>query len=72
MKQIYTKNIHGLSLIVYRDAVCMTVYEDSMYQIFHTENVNSVYDKVAEKVYDLTIDAWTKLVLKIEREIIYQ
>lgn len=61
-----TTNINGIAIIIYRGDVCMTVYEDKQYQIFHTASVNSVYDKVAQKIYDLTIESWTRLVLKLE------
>ena len=44
----------------------MTVFEDKNYQIFYTDDMNGVYVKSEERVYTLSIDAWTKMVLKLE------
>jgi hypothetical protein len=63
---MYTTNTTGLSLLKFKGKVCMTVYEDTVYQIFHTEDMNGVYYKAEEKVYQLSIDSWTRMVLKIE------
>ncbi len=64
---LWTNSIYGLSLLKFDEAICMTVYDSSTYQIFHSEKGNYIYDKEKEKVYSLTIDSWTRLVLKIAR-----
>lgn len=66
---MYTNNSHGLSLLKFKGVVCGTVYEDSNFQIFHTEEINGVYDKRKQQVYSMTIEGWTRMVLKIESAI---
>ena len=66
---MYTNNVHGLSLLKFKSQVCMTVFENIEYQIFYTDAVNAVYEKKTEKVYNLTIDKWTRMVLKLETTI---
>lgn len=62
----YINTKHGLALFKFNDAFCHTVYEDKHCQIFYNETGNFVYKKEEERVYQLTIDNWTRLVLKIE------
>jgi hypothetical protein len=62
-----TATIKGIEdLILYKGKVCFTAYSDSNVQIFYTENCNAVFKKEENKVYEISIDAWTKLVLKLE------
>lgn len=68
---MWTANEHGLSLFKFKGCVCMTVYESAESQVFYTEEMQGVLMKKEEKVYHLTDDAWTKMVLKIESEIDY-
>jgi hypothetical protein len=60
------RELTGLELIKFKGDICITVYNDRNYQIFYTEKCNAVYDKNDQKVYELTIDGWTRLVLKME------
>lgn len=57
---------HILNLYKYKGALCHTVYNDSHYQVFYCDHCNAVYDRKQEKVFELAIDAWTRLVLKLE------
>jgi hypothetical protein len=49
----------------------MTVFENSEFQVFYTEDCNAVYNKKEEKVYSLEINTWTRLVLKLENVVEY-
>lgn len=68
---MWTTNTHGLSLFKFKGCVCMTVYESEESQVFYTEEMQGVLMKKEEKVYSLTNDYWTRMVLKIESEIDY-
>jgi len=53
------------NLLSWHELPCLTVYSDTHYQLFYNEKCNAVYDKHADKVYELSIDGWTNMVLKI-------
>lgn len=57
---------YGNSLFIYKDDFCITGYEDEKYQIFYTESCNAIFDKTLNKVFELSIDSWTKLMLNLE------
>ncbi len=62
---MFINNQHGLALLRFQHHMCLTVYEDSNFQVFHNETGNFVYDKKNEKVIELTINGWTRMVLQI-------
>lgn len=59
-------NAVNTNLLLYKGAVCINTFTNDKYQVFYTGACNAVYVKQEKKVYELTIDAWTKLVLKLE------
>lgn len=63
---MYVLGSKGLYLYKFKQHLCFTVYDGTKDQIFYTEIGNYVYRKDEEKVYELTHDNWTRMVLKIE------
>jgi len=64
-------NEQTLSIFKYKDEVTMTCFEDMNYQIFYSSIGNYVYDKQKEQVTELSIDGFTRLVLKLESVVNY-
>ena len=59
----------GLSLFKFNNCFCHTVYEDTNVQVFYNETGQFVYNRSEGRVYGMSNDAWTSMVLKIERVI---
>lgn len=63
---IWIETPNGAELLTYKDVFCHTVFSNMDYQIFYSEKGNFVYDKRKEEIVEMVIDAWTRMVLKLE------
>jgi hypothetical protein len=66
MELIWTTTQRGRELLVFGNQVCHTVFYNQDFQIFYTGQGNYVYDKKAEKVIEMTVEGWTRMVQKLE------
>lgn len=50
---------------IWQNKICITYHNDNNYQIFETENGNFVFDKTADKVYQITLERFNKLLIDL-------
>lgn len=62
---LYT-NHHGTSVLKWDNHIAITDYNDGHRQLFNTDKKCFIYDKDANKVYEISLHAYNKCLVEIE------